>query len=271
MCLLIVISGIVPGLPLIVAANRDERRDRPAIPMTCLDTDGGGPAIRGGRDEVGGGTWLATNEAGVIAGLTNRPLRDGPDAAKRSRGELPLALAGHATAAAAVEAFGGAIDPGAYNPSWLLVADRHDAFFVDVTATDDVIVEHLEPGVHVLENRNLHEPSPKVERVRALLEPVLDGPPTVLLATLPTVLADHHRPCGDPPADTGNVRLALAARAICVHADEDDYGTRSSAIITVVDDLAAPTIRWTDDAPCHERWHESVRLWAPSSTRHGDR
>ena len=175
MCLLVVISGVVPGIPLIVAANRDERRARPAIPMTRLDA-AGGLAIRGGRDEVGGGTWLATNEVGVVAGLTNRPLRDGPDAAKRSRGELPLALAGHPTAAAAVEAFGTAIDPGAYNPSWLLVADRHDAFFVDVTATDEVVIEHLQPGVHVLENRNLHEPSPKADRVRELLGPALDGP-----------------------------------------------------------------------------------------------
>ena len=177
MCLLIVISGVVPGMPLIVAANRDERLARPAIPMTRLDGVGG-PAIRGGRDEVGGGTWLATNEVGVVAGLTNRPLRDGPDAAKRSRGELPLALAAHPTAAAAVEAFGTAIDPGAYNPSWLLVADRTDAFFVDVTATDKVIVEHLQPGVHVLENRNLHEPSPKADRVRELLNPALDGQDT---------------------------------------------------------------------------------------------
>ena len=120
-------------MPLIVAANRDERRARPTVPMTRLDGAGGGLAILGGRDEVGGGTWLATNEAGVVAGLTNRPLRDGPDTAKRSRGELPLALARHSTAAAAVEAFGTAIDPNAYNPSWLLVADRHDAFFVDVT------------------------------------------------------------------------------------------------------------------------------------------
>ena len=66
MCLLVVLSGVVPGRPLVVAANRDERRERPTIPMTVLDGgDGGGPAILGGRDEVGGGTWLATNAAGV--------------------------------------------------------------------------------------------------------------------------------------------------------------------------------------------------------------
>src|ERR687898_3218680 len=151
MCLLIVISGVVPGMPLIVAANRDERRARPAIPMTRLDGVGG-PAIRGGRDEVGGGTWLATNEVGVVAGLTNRPLRDGPDTAKRSRGELPLALAAQPSAAAAVEAFGTAVVPTDYNPSWLLVADRHDVFFLDVTGTDRVVVEHRPPGVEVLEN-----------------------------------------------------------------------------------------------------------------------
>jgi uncharacterized protein with NRDE domain len=267
MCLLIVISGVVPGMPLIVAANRDERRARPTIPMTCLEGEGRGLAILGGRDEVGGGTWLATNEAGVVAGLTNRPLRDGPDAAKRSRGELPLALARYPTAATAVEAFGSAIDPSAYNPSWLLVADRHDVFFVDVTATDEVIVEHLGHGVHVLENRNLHEPSSKAERVRELLDPVVACGRTVLLETLPTLLADHHITPGEPPADAGNPRLALAARAICVHADEDDYGTRSSAVITVADERVTPTVRWTDDAPCHDRWQGSEHLWSSSSTR----
>ena len=63
-----------------------------------------------------------------------------------------------------------------------------------------------------------------------------------------------------------NPRLALAARAICVHADEDDYGTRSSAVITVAADPAPPTIRWTDDAPCHDRWRTSDSLWPTSST-----
>jgi uncharacterized protein with NRDE domain len=267
MCLLIVVSGVVPGTPLIVAANRDERRARPTIPMTRLDGADGEPAILGGRDEVGGGTWLATNEAGVVAGLTNRPLRDGPDAAKRSRGELPLALARHPTAAEAVEAFGTAIDPRAYNPSWLLVADRHDVFFVDVTGTDRVVVEHLPPGVHVLENRSAHEPSPKVDRVRALLDPVLACRPTELLGTLRGLLADHHVPPGEPPEDSSNPRLALAARAICVHADEDDYGTRSSAVISIPADSHPPTIRWTDDAPCRRRWHTSDHLWPSPDAR----
>jgi uncharacterized protein with NRDE domain len=256
MCLLILVRGVVPGMPLIVAANRDERRARPAIPMTRLDT-AGGLAIIGGRDEVGGGTWLATNEAGVVAGLTNRPLRDGPDEAKRSRGELPLALAVHSTAAAAVESFGDQIDPGDYNPSWLFVADRHEAFFVDVTGTDRVVVE----------NRNVHEPSAKVARVHHLLEPLLDREPTELVDGLPLLLADHDIPDGDVAPDASNPRLARTARAICVHADEDDYGTRSSSVITVQDGLAPPCVRWTAAAPCQGGWRTVRRFAAPCSTR----
>ncbi len=261
------ISGVVPGLPLIVAANRDERRARPAIAMTRLDGAVGGLAILGGRDEVGGGTWLATNEAGVVAGLTNRPLRDGPDAAKRSRGELPLALAVHPTAAAAVEAFGDDIDPSQFNPSWLFVADRRDAFFVDVTGSDRVVVEHLGAGVHVLENRNVHEPSAKVERVRELVDPLLTCEPGELVDGLHLLLADHHMPDEELPPDVSNPRLARAARSICVHADEDDYGTRSSSVITVQQEAISPSVRWTADAPCRSQWRCSKAPW-PTSGPH---
>src|SRR4051812_25845734 len=104
-----------PDAPLIVGANRDELLERPAVPMTVLQD--AGPRILGGRDELAGGTWLAVNEAGVVAGLTNRPLAGQRDPAKRSRGELPLALAGHHSAAAAVEAFQSAFRPADFNPS----------------------------------------------------------------------------------------------------------------------------------------------------------
>ena len=102
MCLLVVASQVVAEEPLIVGANRDEVLDRPSTSVTVLDE--GPPRILGGRDELSGGTWLAVNEHGVCAGLTNQPLGDAKDPSKRSRGELPLALARHATASEAVEA-----------------------------------------------------------------------------------------------------------------------------------------------------------------------
>jgi uncharacterized protein with NRDE domain len=91
MCLLVVVSRLDPAAPLVLGANRDERMDRPAVAATVLRPVG--PRIIGGLDEETGGTWLALNEHGVVAGLTNRPSPDGRDPSKRSRGELPLALA----------------------------------------------------------------------------------------------------------------------------------------------------------------------------------
>src|SRR5580700_11866219 len=96
MCLLGVASQLVPGEPLIVGANRDEVLDRPSTSLTVLDP--GPPRVLGGRDEQSGGTWLAVNSLGVCAGLTNQPLGEAKDPTKRSRGDLPLALAGHGSA-----------------------------------------------------------------------------------------------------------------------------------------------------------------------------
>ena len=125
MCLLVFAWQTEADMALLVAANRDERMDRPARSLCVLhDRD---PRILGGRDELAGGTWLAVNEHGVVAGLTNRPSPGGRDPTKRSRGELPLLLAGHRTADAGLDELLSVVQPGAYNPAWLLVGDRHSS------------------------------------------------------------------------------------------------------------------------------------------------
>src|SRR4051812_22050566 len=160
------LTRVHPDAPLIVGANRDELLERPAIPMSVLRESN--PRILGGRDELAGGTWLAVNEFGVVAGLTNRPTGGQRDPSKRTRGELPLALAGHRSAAAAVEAFASHYRPSDFNPSWLLVGDREGAFGIDMTGDGAPVVTPMAPGVHVLENRPADTPSPKVDHVRGL-------------------------------------------------------------------------------------------------------
>src|SRR3990167_4656739 len=100
MCLLIALSRCHEAAPLVVAANRDEWLARPATSCTVLQAHG--PRIIGGKDELAGGTWLAVNQHGVCAGLTNRPT---PNRAPslRSRGELPLLLTQLPSARAAVD------------------------------------------------------------------------------------------------------------------------------------------------------------------------
>lgn len=175
MCLLVVVHQVLPGVPLVVAANRDERVDRPAQAMAVLSARD--PRVLGGRDEVAGGTWLAVNEHGVVAGLTNEPTGEPRDTSRRSRGELPVFLARHRDATRAVEALVASARPSHYNPCWLLVGDRHRLWSVDMTglsaARDRPVATELGAGVHVLENRPLGAPSSKVDHVRALVAPAL--------------------------------------------------------------------------------------------------
>lgn len=247
MCLLVVLSRVVPGAPLVVAANRDERLARPAEPMAVLGDE---PRIVGGRDLVAGGTWLAVSERGVVAGLTNRPTPDGPDGSKRTRGELPLFLARFPTAAEAARAFVDAHDPADYNPAWLLVGDRRTLHFIDLAGGVATSTE-LGPGLHVLENRPLGEPSGKLDRVRALLDGVDAEPLDAVVARLADVMADHEVPPLDADVPEERRDLARAVSAVCVHTEIDGvpYGTRWSGIVTVPDE-GRPVVRYADGPPC---------------------
>jgi uncharacterized protein with NRDE domain len=253
----VVASQLVPGEPLIVGANRDEVLDRPTTPITLLDL--GPPRVLGGRDELSGGTWLAVNEHGVCAGLTNQPLGDAKDPSKRSRGELPLALARHRSAPEAVDDLLGTHRPEDYNGSWLLVGDRTSLFFVDFTALSGGSAVALPPGIHVLENRALGEASRKVDLVRGALGAPADG--DEVARAFRRVLADHRIPEGDERPNAGN----------CVHLDT--FGTRSSCIVRVPDGSGLPRVWVADGPPCSTPYEDAGDLWgdpaaaAPSQSR----
>lgn len=267
MCLLIVLSRLHPDAPLVVAANRDEFFTRVATPMTVLHERD--PRILGGRDELAGGTWLAVNEAGVVAGLTNRPNPDGRDPAKRSRGELPVMLARHRDAGSAVTDLVRRIRPSDYNPAWLLVGDRRALYALDLTGGDTVGVEELGPGLHILENRPYHDASPKVARMRALLEPATSWRGEDLAPNLALVLSDHVQPADLPPV-AGEPARRPETMAACVHTD--DYGTRSASIIVVPAGASErPSVEYADAAPCRSARHDAGALWEHPPPRAGAR
>lgn len=82
-----------------------------------------------GRDELAGGTWLGVNDFGLVAMVLNRRGTLGPQAGRRSRGELPLEALDHADARTAADALA-ALDPAAYRPFNLVIADRDNAFWL---------------------------------------------------------------------------------------------------------------------------------------------
>lgn len=247
MCLLVFAWQTEPGSPLIVAANRDERLDRPAHSL-CVLRDSG-PRVLGGRDDLAGGTWLAVNEHGVVAGLTNRPSPGGRDPTKRSRGELPLMAAAERSADDGVAELSRRVRPGEYNPAWLLVGDRRSLYYVELTLDREPSIRPLGPGIHVLENTAIDEPSAKVEGVGTLLAAASGTGPSVW-AALPTVLADHTVPVGGAGTPPGSdyAERPSATLAACVHTD--DYGTRSAALVRVPSDPDSRPKMLVADGPC---------------------
>jgi uncharacterized protein with NRDE domain len=244
-CLLVVASRVVAAEPLIVGANRDEVLERPSTAVTVLEA--GPPRIVGGRDEFARGTWLAVNQHGLCAGLTNQPLGEAKDLTKRSRGELPLFLARHTSASDAVAALLAERSPADYNGSWLLVGDRTSLFYVDFTGDGAGTAVALPPGIHVLENKPLGEPSPKVDLVRAALEVPPRG--DAVVDVFATVLADHRVPEGDERPNAAN----------CVHLET--FGTRSSCIVRVPSGHGAPGVRVSDGPPCTTQYEDVGDLW----------
>lgn len=250
MCLLVVAFQLFEDAPLLIGANRDEFLNRPAVSMTVLRPEE--PRVLGGQDQQSGGTWLAINEWGVFAGLTNQPREAGRDPSRRTRGELPLALTQGADAKSGVDEFLAHHRSSDYNGSWLLAGDRDALFFIDFTGLKEATAEPLPPGLYVLENRPLGAPSPKTARVTASLVDLEDA--DTGLNAFRRVLADHVE--DEPEGPTGP-----RSSANCVHLD--GYGTRSSCIIRCgAGTGSVPQIWVADGPPCTEPFVDVSELWA---------
>jgi len=111
--------------PIIVAANRDERYNRPSAAPTFWHTE---PQILAGRDLVAGGTWLGVNEFGLLVGVLNRPSVGEAEPLKpaRSRGLLCRDLLKLKTAVAAAEFV--KTEKAEYQPFTLVFADSKTAW-----------------------------------------------------------------------------------------------------------------------------------------------
>ena len=258
MCLLVVCSQVVPGFPLVVAANRDERLDRPATSMTVLQEHS--PRILGGRDEQAGGTWLAVNDHGVVAGLTNQPSPGGRDPSRRSRGELPRLLATEPSAHEAVISFAAKVVPSEYNPARLLVGDRRSLYYLEVDGIDASVPRTLLPGTHILENRPIDAASGKVERARELVGDLSTLSEEHLIRRLIDVLSDHElgRDSNGSPDGSGSLN-----RPACVHGER--YGTRSSTIALVPAGTRPIVLLVADGRPCSTPFTDETGRWSTST------
>lgn len=167
MCTLIILNRPEHDWPVLIAANRDERIDRRWRKPAAHWPDR--PDIVAGLDELAGGSWLGVNAAGVVAAVLNREGTLGPEEGKRSRGELVLEALDHADALDAAEAMA-ALNPRAYRPFNLLVADNRDAFLLvhrDGSGGAPVAIEPLHEGLSLVTALERNDPaSPRIRLYR---------------------------------------------------------------------------------------------------------
>lgn len=162
MCTVVILVRPGHPWPLLLAANRDEMADRPALPPGRHWPDR--PKVVAGIDRLAGGTWLGINDVGVVAGVLNRRHSLGPEPGLRSRGELPLEALDHAEAEAAAEALA-QIETASYRSFNLFVADRRHAFWLKSNKGENgagngtVEVRPLPPGLSMITAHDLDDPA----------------------------------------------------------------------------------------------------------------
>ena len=238
MCLVAFAFGVSGDYPMIFAANRDEHHARPTAAANWWTES---PHILGGRDLLAGGTWLAVDQLGRLAAVTNVPAPNEATYTK-SRGHLVTDyLAGEAPAQEFISNLQDV--PQDYGPYNLLLFDGVDFhYFNNQTAP-----QQLSPGVYAISNAPLGTPWPKVNFAAAALESTLasEDPSDGLFEML------ENRESLDSNSD----RDPESEREARVFIEGSDFGTRSSTIVTAT---KAGSVRFL------ERRHH------PDGTRAGD-
>ena len=223
MCLILIAWKAREDLPLVVAANRDEWRERPAEAAQWWP---GHPQLLAGRDLQAGGTWMGVTRAGRFAAVTN--FRDPSErrSTARSRGTLVTEfLLGSEGPRAFLEAVARhAAEDNAFN---LIVGDGESLWCY---GSRDGPPRAIEPGIHGLSNHVLDEPWPKVVRGRAAMARAMSAPdPTPALFEF---LSDTGLARDEDLPGTG-VAIDWERRLSAALITGADYGTRASTVLAV--------------------------------------
>jgi uncharacterized protein with NRDE domain len=227
MCTVVILNRRGHNWPLLLAANRDEMADRPSRPPARHWSDR--PRVIAGLDELGRGTWLGLNDFGVVAAVLNRLNTLGPAPGLRSRGELPLEALDNAEARVAAEAIAD-IDPHAYRPFNMIIADRREAFWVRArrggngsSAGGTVEVSELPPGLSMITAYDRNDTnSPRIYKYLPRFEAAMaPDPATGDWSKWKDLLASREHDQGAGPGG-----------AICV-ATDTGFGTVSSSLIAL--------------------------------------
>ena len=229
MCTLAILYRVARGTPILVAANREERYDRPT---QYPKIQSGTPRVVCGIDRKAGGTWMGVNQHGLLCAVCNRRKSSVP-AEPRSRGLLCRELLELRTAKEAASRAAKELAKGIYAGANYVCADGRYAAVVH--GGDQVEIVELTPGLHVVSNGNMDDPrDPRIEFVRRML-------------TLHTL-------------DSAVTFLAVASRIFCRKVDDEgrrgvviagpEWGTVSSSLIALPRKIQHAVYQYSPGPPC---------------------
>ena len=223
MCLVLIAYKSHPRYPLIIAANRDEFFQRPAHSAGYWQDH---PQILGGRDLKCGGTWMAVDNRGRVAAVTNYREPSEQKQNLRSRGFL------------VTDYLLGDDSPQDYLRNLSEHINEYDGFnlFAGDIATLYFYGSYLqqplqmESGVHGISNGDLDYPWPKVNKGKHALAEIVGNRDTIEPGSLFNILLDREVPDDKLLPDTG-VGLKLERMLAPVFVSGGEYGTRSSTVL----------------------------------------
>ncbi|MBV6324304.1 NRDE family protein [Duganella violaceipulchra] len=239
MCLIVFAWRVIPAVPLVAAANRDEFYQRATAPAAPWPEH---PQIFAGRDLQAGGSWMgitqlpAGSKASRFAAITNIRAPSEHRFNAPSRGHLVADyLAGSMTPQEYVDAI--RADAAAYNGFNLVLSDGDTLiWFSNRGDNDPRNGKPLEPGVYGLSNALLDAPWPKVLKTKAQFASLLClGAPDDAYFEM---LADT-TPAPDQRLPETGVPLDLERMLSAVRIESPSYGTRTSTVVKLYADAPA--------------------------------
>ncbi len=215
-----------PTYKLIVAANRDEKYDRPTAPASFWEDC---PFLLAGRDLLQMGTWFGVTTTGRFAALTNYRDPSLPDNSRFSRGEI---VRNYLTATNEPLDF-----------VHKLSESRHEfAGFNLIVGNGDALVHYnnilnvinvISPGTYSLSNHSLDTPWPKsIKGKKYLNELVQAHPNQIALHSLFEILSDQTIAKDEELPQTG-VSLEMERLLSPLFIKMSGYGTRSSTVLLI--------------------------------------
>ncbi len=239
MCTMAILYRVARGTPLLVAANREERLDRPT---QYPKIQSGTPRVVCGIDRQAGGTWLGVNQFGLFCAVTNRPKANVPPE-PRSRGLLcrdllDLRSAREAAAHAAKE-----LRSGAYAGANYVCADGRYAAVV--YGGNGVEVVELTPGLHVITDGNVDDPKDeRHEFIRRMLT-------LQTLDSSVTFLAVASRLFSRKPDAEGRRGVVLVG---------GEFGTVSSTLLSLPRKIQHAVYQYSSGPPCDHPYDDLSAL-----------